>query len=135
LFTPIKIGDKEYRLRFPAKTLISMERLAGEQLFNTKNRVSVIDLLNNLFSIEVQIYLLQKGLEWEHPDITFEKAAELWEEYFNTGEPDDGTRNMSLIETLAAALNASIGIDLKKTKSTTKEKARSGHGGKPPDSA
>lgn len=133
MFTPIKIGDKEYRLRYPAKTIISMERTAGEQLFDTKNRISVLDLLNNLSSVEVQIYLLQKGLEWEHPEITFDDATALWEEYLSAGG-DDGERHMTLLETIATAVNASFGIDLKKTKPSAKEKVKSGHGGKPPDS-
>lgn len=111
------MGDKEYRLRFTTKALISIEQTGRKYLDGQSGSVPVFNLLDNIHLAAVQTFLLQKGLEWEHPDIDFDKAAEIRDAYMEAGDLDDGEKFKNFVEILATAINYAYGIDLKKTKS------------------
>lgn len=121
------IDNIQYRLRFPTKTLIGIERSSGKFLFGNDNRYSLFDLLGYIGLAEVQAYLLWQALLWEKPEMTFDEACDLRDKYLASGEADDGSRLESLLEALAEAAYQSYGIDRKKAE-LKKKKANRGTG-------
>lgn len=119
IFTPIKIGDKEYRLRYPGLVQISITKTAGKELFNQPNvRYSLRGLLKYADDDpEVQAYLLWKGIQGGMPELRtmkFEEAVGLRDEYLEAGDLDAGEKILSLVEVLVDAITGSEGIDAKK---------------------
>lgn len=118
--TPVVIGDKEYQLRYTYKQFKDIRENASKKFLGGKDVKfdSPLTVLNYINLDDIQIYLLQKGLEWDgsgFEKIDFEKAADLRQEYLEQGEPDDGSKQNAFAELLisAMALNA-VGADSKK---------------------
>jgi len=129
MFVPIMIGELQYRIRFPTRVQIDIEKNAGEFLFGNKDlKVTVFDLLTHIGSTFVQSYLLWKGLTWEHPEMTFEEACALRDAYISAGELDSGEKLTKLTEALSEAILISYGIDPKKMKESRTKTGNRGTG-------
>lgn len=128
MFVPIMIGDVQYRLRYPTKVQIDIEKNSGEFIFGDREKkFTVFDLLSSIGSTLVQSYLLWKGLQWEHPEMTFEEACGLRDVYISSGELDSGEKLTKLTEALSEAILMAYGIDPKKMKESRTPKTGS-HG-------
>jgi hypothetical protein len=118
--TPFLVGDKEYSLRYENKQQQDIKHNAPKR-FDLKGKfASPMAILDFLGDTDVMDYLLAKGLEWEGSGIekvTTEKAAELRQEFLETGEADAGEKYESLQMILADALSLNvIGASAKKLK-------------------
>ena len=121
--TGIVIAGKEYSLRYTIKQQKDIKENAPRKLlghiknlrFNTP-----MDILNYLGDTDIQIYLLQKGLEWEGSGIekgklSEDEAAQLRQDYLEQGEADSGEKYDALQQLLAEALSLNcIGASGKK---------------------
>lgn len=124
MFVPITIDGKEYRLRYPTKIHIDVERSGYEFLFGQKGKITLLGLLQEIDSALIQSYLLWKGLAWENPDLKFEDVCDLRDRYIETGELDTGERLNSLVEKIVEAVLQSYGMDPNRMKK--KEKSGTG---------
>lgn len=127
-FKVVSAGDREIKLRFTAKQLIAMEQAGAKVLGVPKKRVGIQDLLMNIDSTEVLIWLIQQGMLWEHPNASqkekealYDEAVAFYEEYMEAGELDTGEKLSALQEGVSEALAAARGINLKKLLEKTKE--------------
>ncbi len=115
IFKILNVGDKEYRLKFGAKALMSIEQNAWEYplRFEHVRRVLPEELLAYLSSTEVVIYLLSKALDWKESGAKPADASEIFDAYFDGEELDTGEKLDKLHTTISEALLASRGIDAK----------------------
>jgi hypothetical protein len=117
--TSLVIGDKEYQLRYTYKQLKEIRENASKKFLGKDVKMdSPLAVLDAIGLEDIQIYLLEKGLEWEgsgFEKINFDKAADLRQDFLEQGEPDDGTKQNVFAELLISALvlNA-VGADSKK---------------------
>ena len=159
---PIAIDGEQYFIRFPGLAQIIIQKSAGEFLGLPNRRIGLTDLMGLAASgdVEVQAYLLWQGIMGGMPEkrkMKFEEAVELRDTFLTTGDLDDGSRYMNLLETISSAIDAAFGADRKKSqqkmaeekkaarleeletiylaKMKAEEKARAGTGEKPIESA
>ena len=109
------IGDREIHLKFPARTIMTMEDTANEVLFGSKGYMSIEVLLNHIDRMNVLLYLFKKGLDWKGSGAKAAEAEDLFDKYMESDELDTGERFKDFQMEVACALAASRGIDLKKT--------------------
>ncbi len=128
MFVPIMIDNVQYRLRYPSKVQIDVEKTANKFLFGNDGKITLFDLLGYLNLTEVQVYLLWKGLIWEHPDLTFEDVCDLRDKYICSGELDDGEKLSKFNESIAEAVMLSYGMNAKNFMKREKQKAKNGTG-------
>ena len=80
LFSEIKIGDKELKLRLDAKGCVSLERKLG------KNPLSIfMDSDKSLPKLEDLILILQASLQKYQNGYTEDKTYDLYDEYVEEG--------------------------------------------------
>ena len=113
--TPFTVRNEEYHLRYTNKQIQDI-RTNGPKKFlpegsKIKKFVSPMQILDLLGDMDVQVYLIEKGLEWDgsgYEKINFDKAADLRQEYLEQGEADTGEKHeaLALLLTDALALNA-----------------------------
>lgn len=108
--TLIAIGDKELRLRYENKQQQDIKHNAPKRFIPEAKGLrfsSPTDILNYIGDVDVQIYLLKKGLEWSDSGIekiTDDIAADLRQEHLEMGEPDSGEKIEAFMELLTDAL-------------------------------
>jgi len=110
--TLISIEGIDYQIRFENKQLQEIRHKAPErfQLGKVKFQ-SPMNILNYLDDIDVQIYLLQKGLEWKGSGIEkidTDKAADLRQAYLEQGEADAGEKHSAFLELLVDAMSLNV---------------------------
>ena len=111
--TQLLITGKEYSLRYTIKQQRDIKENAPKKLLGHIKNLrfnNPMDILAYMGDIDVQIYLLQKGLEWEGSGIekgkiTEEDAAQLRQDFLEEGEADSGEKYEALQELLAEALS------------------------------
>jgi hypothetical protein len=111
--TPIVIAGKEYNLRYTIKQQKDIKENAPKKLLGHIKGLrfnSPMDILNYLGDSDVQVYLLQKGLEWggsgiENGKLSDDDAAQLRQDYLESGEADSGEKYDAFQELLAEALS------------------------------
>jgi len=92
-----------------------MEQAAGKLFLGRPGKMALANILSFAIpSVEGQIWLLQHGLKWENPKISLDDAIDLYEEYMESGDLDEGDKIQRFQETIGAALYASQGMDSKK---------------------
>lgn len=129
--TPINIDGKDYELRFENKQLQEIRHKAPERFGLGKVKFqSPMSILDYLDDMDVQIYLLQKGLEWKGSGaekIDFDKAADLRQAYLEQGEADAGEKHSAFLELLIDAMSLNVlgasGKKLQEKGKEAKEKA------------
>jgi len=127
--TPFLVGEKELLLRYENKQQQDIKHNAPKKFDINRKFSSPMEILNYLGDTDIQVYLLQKGLEHETSGvekITEDKAANLRQEYLEMGEPDAGEKYEAFQGVLAEALSLNVmGASGKKLiakgKETTKE--------------
>jgi len=113
--TSFAVGDKEYHLRYQNKQQQDIRNNGpkkflpeGSKIKRFQSPMQILDLMGDM---DVQIYLIEKGLEWEQsgfPKIDADKAADLRQEYLEQGEADAGEKQEALMELLADALALNV---------------------------
>ena len=111
LSTPFSVGTNEYHLRFTNRQIQDI-RANGPKRFlpegaKIKKFQSPMQILDLVGDMDVQSYLIEKGLEWEgsgFDKINFDKAADLRQEYLEQGEADAGEKQEALLQLLTDAL-------------------------------
>lgn len=129
--TPMNIDGKDYELRFENKQLQEIRHKApGRFGFGKVKFASPMSILDYLDDMDVQIYLLQKGLEWKGSgaeEIDFDKAADLRQAYLEQGEADAGEKHNAFLELLIDAMSLNVlgasGKKLQEKGKEAKEKA------------
>jgi hypothetical protein len=119
--TPFVIDGKEYSLRFENKQQQDIKHNAPKKFELQKGKFfSPMEILNFLGDTDVQIYLLQKGLEWSGSGvekINEEIAGKLRQDYLEAGEADAGEKydafQMLLVEALSLNVIGASGKKLK----------------------
>lgn len=137
--TPFTVGNEEYHLRYTNKQIQDI-RSNGPKKFlpegsKIKKFVSPMQILDLLGDMDVQIYLIEKGLEWEgsgFDKINFDKAADLRQEHLEQGEADAGEKQEALAVLLTDALAKNVlGASgkklIEKGKAAQKEAAEKSH--------
>ena len=113
--TPFAIGTEEYHLRYTNKQMQDI-RANGPKRFlpedaKLKKFVSPMQILDLMGDMDVQTYLIEKGLEWDGSGIKkidFDQAADLRQAYLEQGEADAGEKQEALMELLADALALNV---------------------------
>lgn len=131
--TPLMVGDKEYHIRYTHKEQTDIREnvptkfLPGSKIKRFQSPMEVSAYLND---IDIQIYLLKKGLEWSgsgYENIDTDKAADLRQEYLEQGEADSGekldTFLMIIFDALALNTTGASGKKLIEKGKAEKEKA------------
>lgn len=135
----VSIGDREIHLRYGAKSIRSIEELAGRKIgevglrlinsrsglnFTPKDKIP-LDLLIGFLDLDFDfmLWIWSKGLEHDESGAKSSEIDELYESYMNSGEPDDGTKLIDFKSAAIEALNLARGIDLKKLQAKNKEAA------------
>lgn len=113
IFVPIIIDGKEYKLRYPTKAQIAIERGAREFLYGEKGVLTLGELVTHITSSQVQAYLLWQGLQWlPEQSVDFETACELrdkiMEEHAAKGEDAKGVEE--LISKISDAIAMAYGV-------------------------
>lgn len=113
--TSFAVGDKEFQLRYTNKQQQDIRANGpkkflpeGHKIKKFQNPMQILDLMGDM---DVQIYLIEKGLEWDGSGakkIDFDQAADLRQEYLEQGEADAGEKQEALIELLADALALNV---------------------------
>jgi hypothetical protein len=111
--TPFAVGEKEYHLRYTNRQQQDIRNSAKKFLpdANIKRFPSPMSILSYMDDFDIQIYLLQKGLEWDGSGaekIDFDKAADLRQEYLEQGEADGGEKHEALLQLLGDALSLNV---------------------------
>ena len=113
--TSFAVGDKEYHLRYQNKQQQDIRNNGpkrflpeGVKIKKFQSPMQILDLMGDM---DVQIYLIEKGLEWDGSGakkIDFDQAADLRQEYLEQGEADAGEKQEALMELLADALALNV---------------------------
>jgi hypothetical protein len=113
--TLFAVGDKEYHLRYQNKQQQDIRNNAPKRFLPEGSKIkrfpSPMSILDYMGDMDVQIYLLQKGLEWEmsgYEKINEDKAADLRQEYLEQDEADGGEKQEAFMQLLADALALNV---------------------------
>lgn len=112
--TPITIAGKEYSLRYTIKQQKDIKTNAPKKLLShIKGLIfnSPMDILPHIDNVDVQVYLLQKGLEWDGSGagkISEDDAAQLRQDYLEEGEADAGEKYESFLALLGDAVAKNV---------------------------
>jgi len=139
MFKTLQCGDREVRLKYPAKTLLAIRDLAAQKIGEDRLKVAFLiprdikegeaipDInkmkldseiaLNFLGQLDIMLWLFGMGLDWSGSKGKPEEAAELFDKYSDVDEADldTGERFTAFQMAIADAMAASRGVDLKKT--------------------
>lgn len=163
MFKTLMCGDREVKLRYQSKALLSIRDTAGKIIgadrltmikspFKADGKVPVEVVLNFINELDVLIWLFGKGLDWKESGAKPEEANALYDTYMDVPEEelDTGERYEAFQMAIGEAIAASRGVDLKKTIEKQKaeqaereakiiadaeSRAKNGIGTKPTDSA
>ena len=141
------MGEREVTLRYGARAIDSIEKLAGQKIgeaglrfmsarsgiqFGPKDAVP-IDLAMQWidFSTSYMLWIFGKGLEHKESGVELDKTGvvpqssvqELYDEFMNVEEADNGNRYQAFKDLAVDGINLSRGIDTKKLKALNKEEA------------
>lgn len=113
--TPFTVGSEEYHLRYTNRQMQDI-RTNGPKRFlpegtKIKKFQSPMQILDLMGDMDVQTYLIEKGLEWDGSGIKkidFDQAADLRQAYLEQGEADAGEKQEALMELLADALALNV---------------------------
>ncbi|MCK9570400.1 hypothetical protein M0R72_15745 [Candidatus Pacearchaeota archaeon] len=121
--TPFLVGGKELSLRYENKQQQDIKHNAPKKFFPDAKGLrfkSAMEILNHLGDTDIEIYLLQKGLEWSGSGVekvTEDIAGQLRQDYLEEGEADSGEKYEAFMALLADALSLNvIGASGKKLK-------------------
>ncbi|MCK9569694.1 hypothetical protein M0R72_12195 [Candidatus Pacearchaeota archaeon] len=113
--TPLVVGGKEYHLRYTNRQQQDIRNNGPKKFLPEGSKVkrfaSPMSILDYMGDQDVQVYLIEKGLEWEQSGfekINADKAADLRQEYLEQGEADAGEKQEALMELLADALALNV---------------------------
>lgn len=110
--TLISIDGIDYHIRYENKQLQEIRHKAPDKFgFGKVKFQSPMDILDYLADMDVQIYLLQKGLEWKGSGVEkvdFDKAADLRQAYLEQGEADSGEKHNAFLELLIDAMSLNV---------------------------
>ncbi len=113
--TSFAVGDKEFQLRYTNKQQQDIRNNGPKRFLPEGHKVKrfqiPIQILDLMVDMDVQIYLIEKGLEWDGSGvqkIDFDQAADLRQEYLEQGEADAGEKQEALMELLADALALNV---------------------------
>jgi hypothetical protein len=121
--TAFVIDDKTYLLRYEVKQQKEI-RESGPKKFLPDGKIkkfqSPIDIVKLMDDIDVQVWLIELGLQWKGSGIEkidFDTAAQLRQDYLEQGEPDSGEKYEGLLELLFNAISLNVvGANGKKLK-------------------
>ena len=128
-FEVITIDNKEYHLRYPTKTLISMQKEAWKVLgFKENRKINANQLLSAIGSgdIEYLVWVFWNGILWENDKMKLEEAQDIYDKYMDEGEPDSGGEEgkyLEFINILGSAMNLRFHINLKNAQARLKAEA------------
>jgi hypothetical protein len=119
--TSFMVDSKEYSLRYENKQQQDIKHNAPKKFELQKTKFfSPMEILNFLGDTDVQIYLLQKGLEWDGSGVekvNEEKAGQLRQDYLESGDVDAGEKydafQMLLVDALSLNVLGASGKKLK----------------------
>jgi hypothetical protein len=113
--TSFAVGDKEFHLRYQNKQQQDIRANGPEKFLPEGHKIkkfqSPMQILELIENMDVQIYLIEKGLEWEGSGaekINFDAAADLRQDYLEQGEPDAGEKQEALLQLLIDALALNV---------------------------
>jgi len=113
--TPFAVGDKEYQIRYTNKQQQDIRNNGPKRFLPEGSKIkrfqSPMSILDYLGDMDVQSYLIEKGLEWEgsgFDKINFDKAADLRQEYLEQGEADAGEKQEALLQLLTDAMALNV---------------------------
>lgn len=134
VFKNLKCGDREIRLRYPVKTLLSMaseaidvigpERLQAIRYNPVMKKVPVEVALRFIDTeLDILMWMFAKGLDWPGSGAKPQEAEELFDSYMDVPEEelDNGERFEEFKIAICEAIVAARGINLKKTLEAQKE--------------
>jgi len=81
LYTTLKVGNQEYKLRLPAKIAVDVERKIGKSLLMVFGEGKMSDLP----SIETVVTVLHGSLQAYQHGITMDDAYEIYDRYIENG--------------------------------------------------
>ncbi|OUM86650.1 MAG: hypothetical protein BAA01_11620 [Bacillus thermozeamaize] len=81
LYTTFTVGEKEYKLRLPAKIAVDVERKIGKSLLAVFGEGKMSDLP----SIETIVTVLHGSLQTYQHGITMDDAFEIYDRYIENG--------------------------------------------------
>ena len=126
--TPFLVGGKELSLRYENKQQQDIKHNAPKKFFPDNKMLkfrSAMEILNHLGDTDIEVYLLQKGLEWSESGIdkvNEEIAGQLRQDYLEDGEADAGEKYEAFQMVLMDALSLNvIGASGKKLKEKGEE--------------
>jgi len=132
--TPFLVGGQELSIRYENKQQQDIKHNAPKKFFPDAKGLrfkSSMELLNHLGDTDIEIYLLQKGLEWSGSGIgkvTEEVAGQLRQDYLEEGEADSGEKYEAFVALLADALSLNVigasGKKLQEKAKITQEKTK-----------
>jgi len=112
--TQFVIEDKTYLLRYMNRQIQDIRNnapkrfLPDSKIVKFQNPLQILDLMGD---IDVQVYLIEKGLEWDmsgFEKINSDKAFDLRQSYLEQGEADAGEKQEALMGLLADALALNV---------------------------
>lgn len=112
--TPFLVGSQELSLRYENKQQQDIKHNAPKKFFPEAKGLkfkSAMEILNHLGDTDIEIYLLQKGLEWSGSGIekvNEEIAGQLRQDYLEDGEADSGEKYEAFVSLLADALSLNV---------------------------
>lgn len=121
--TPFLVGGKELSLRYENKQQQDIKHNAPKKFFSENKTLKFrtpMEILSYLGDTDIEVYLLQKGLEWPGSGIekiTEEIAGQLRQEFLEDGDADAGEKYEAFQMLLMDAISLNvIGASGKKLK-------------------
>lgn len=130
MFKTMRIGNRDIKLRYGIKQIITIEKSAGEiisdAVFDVVKRNSGLPLLKTdkipieacqmLIDIdtEAMLWMFGLGLDWSESGAKPREAAELFDAYMEDGELDTGEKLLEFKMSIQEAIAMARGIDHRK---------------------
>ena len=124
MFVTLQCGEENVKLEYRAETLISMQHTGGK-ILGRDRKLTLEELLNGLADFEFMLWAFWQGMLIHSPTATKEGAYRLYDAFMTAGElssGDDGGKLMKFSMAIGEAMNAALGIDLKKDLAKKKAK-------------
>jgi hypothetical protein len=108
--TQFVVEGQTYLLRFTNRQIQDIRNNAPKRFLpesKIKKFSSPMQILDLIGDMDVQAYLIEKGLEWDgsgYEKINEDKAADLRQTYLEQGEADSGEKQEELMQLLTDAL-------------------------------
>ncbi|MFB3766358.1 MAG: hypothetical protein ACE14P_14080 [Methanotrichaceae archaeon] len=129
MFKSITIGTEEYKIRYTASSIISMQQTGGKVL-GANRKISVAEIFKGLSDFEFLMFVFWKGLQAFRPNIKLEEAQEAYDKYVDEDDPenlDNGGQDGKFIKfmnTIMDALNGELHTDTVKAKKRQEEEQK-----------